>query len=147
MGIMKMKIKNNICEEKLGEWLTARKSGDRQKVRKILDAVCFVTGLHRKSVSRKFRHLQLKRKSLRKKECRGRKRYYGRDVDMALKMIWESSGCICGELLHGVIGEYVEVFTKFGGILLVKLQVNFCKSAPLVLGEKWRVGVEKLVKD
>ena len=107
-----MIAKDNICEEKLGEWLRARKIGDRQKVGKILDAVCFVTGLHRKSVSRKFKHLQLKRKSLRKKECRGRKRYYSRDVDMALKMVWESAGCICGELLHGVIDEYVQVFEK-----------------------------------
>lgn len=111
---MKMKSKNDICEEKLGEWLEARKNGDRQKIREILDAVCFVTGLHRKSVSRKFRNLQFRQKRLRKVDNRGRKRLYGKDVDIALKMIWESSGCICGELLHGVIGEYVEVFVRSG---------------------------------
>jgi hypothetical protein len=109
-----MKDKNKICEEKLGEWLNARKNGDRKKLGKLLDSICDITGLHRKSVSRAFRRLQFKKSSLRRNENRGRKKYYGHEVDMALKMIWEASGCICGELLYGVIGEYVQVFKKSG---------------------------------
>ena len=41
-------------------------------------------------------------------EKRGRKIIYSIDVTLALKNVWELSGEICGELLHPMIGEYVD---------------------------------------
>jgi hypothetical protein len=105
---MKIQTKDEIFGKQLAVWLKA----DRKSRGKIIDSMCLVTGLHRKSVSRKFSNLQMKSKG--KKETRGRKKYYGKDTEAALRMIWEASGGICGDLLYGVIKDYVSVFKGDG---------------------------------
>jgi hypothetical protein len=47
-----------------------------------------------------------------KEETRGRKEYYGPDVTVALKEVWEAGSEVCGELLHPMIKEYVEILKK-----------------------------------
>ncbi len=103
---MTMATKNNIFKEYLSEYLKANKKNKGE----ILKHVCFVTKIHNKSAIRKFRVLQLSDSC--KKEKRGRAMFYTPDVIAALHEIWEMAGKICGELLHPVIKEYVEILIR-----------------------------------
>lgn len=104
--IMIMQTKNDIFNEYLAEYLKA----DKGKKGEILNHVCFVTKMHRKASVRKFKHLQMKDPC--KTERRGRETFYTHDVTDALKDIWEASSEVCGELLHPIIKEYVEIFVR-----------------------------------
>lgn len=76
----------------------------------ILDAVCEVTGMGRKSAIRKFKVLQMRGSVPRR--GRGRPVKYGPDVTSALHQVWEAGGEPCGELLHPVTAEYVAIFQR-----------------------------------
>jgi len=104
---MNMATKQEIFKEKLAEYL----AGDKQEKGRILDAVCRITGGHRKAAVRRFRTLQ-KRPSSWTGKKRGRKRYYGPEVTVALKELWDMSGRICAERLHPIIPEYVSVLSR-----------------------------------
>lgn len=78
----------------------------------ILQSVCETTGLHRKAAIRKFRALQMQ--SVSGKRRRGRAVYYTPDVTAALKDVWEVGSEVCGELLSGVVGEYVDILKRDG---------------------------------
>ncbi len=101
-----METKNNIFKEHLREYLKANK----QDKSKILNHVCFITKMHRNSAMRKFRSLQFKDSG--QEERRGRSIFYTPDVISALKEIWEIAGKVCGELLHPIIKEYVEILIR-----------------------------------
>jgi len=101
-----MTTKTSIFERYLKEYLQASKKGKG----KILDTICDVTLYQRESAIRKFRTLQMKDASL--PHWRGRKRKYGPDVRAALRMIFDTSGGLCGELLHAAIPEYVDVLKQ-----------------------------------
>jgi len=105
---MIMATKNEIFQEKLSEWLKAK--GDKKKRGEITKNICFVTGMHKKSVPRKFKTLQLQSTAQEKK--RGRKERYGPNVVAALKEVWEAANEICGELLHPEIEEYVNILIR-----------------------------------
>lgn len=106
---MTMNTKNTIFKEKLAAWLTNKH--DRDEKKKIIDAICLVTGMHRKSVSRKFKSLATGEK---KNNKRGRKPLYSKQVLAALALIYQAAGEICGELLHPVINEYVCILKRDG---------------------------------
>ncbi|MCX6785669.1 MAG: hypothetical protein NTZ18_02325 [Candidatus Komeilibacteria bacterium] len=101
-----METKKDIFREHLLPYIKSDKKGRGD----ILSHVCFITGLHRKTAIGKFRRLWLKGSDL--ADRRGKKEYYGVDVTVALKMIWEAGGEVCGELLHPVIPEYVDILKR-----------------------------------
>lgn len=101
-----MATKNDIFQEHINRYLKA----DKREKGRILDHVCFVAGMHRKSASRKFSVLQMKDSGI--PERRGRQLLYTPDVTAALKTIWEAGNEICGELLHPMIAEYVSVLQR-----------------------------------
>jgi hypothetical protein len=105
-GRMTMKTKTDIFKEHLSEYLKATK----ERKGAILDHVCFVTKMHRKASVRKFRALQLRDPC--KTEQRGRSEYYGPDVTVALKKVWEAGNEVCGELLFPVINEYIDILVR-----------------------------------
>lgn len=103
-----METKNDIFKEKLSAYLQSNK---KQKG-EILQSVCFVTGLHRKAAIRKFANLQDKDPWKEGNQKRGPHETYGADVTAALKKVWEAGNEVCGELLHPVIKEYVEILQR-----------------------------------
>jgi len=105
---MNMTTKNNIYSEHLPEWLKARK--DKKKRGEIVYNICFVSGVHPKSVPRSFRRIQMKRSS--EDEKRGRKTFFTPDVTAALKDAWDTAGEPCAENLHGVLADYVRILVR-----------------------------------
>lgn len=103
---MIMETKNDIFSEHLGSYIKA----DKQSKGRILDHVCFVTGGHRKAAIRKFRKLWLHGQKY--DDQRGKSEYYGPDVTVALKAVWQAGNEACGELLHPLISEYVSILKR-----------------------------------
>lgn len=101
-----MTTKNNIFDRYLGEYLIA----DKQRKTEILNNVCDTVQTHRKAAIRKFTKLQMSRGNA--PEKRGRNIYYTPDVSVALKTVWQAGSEICGELLHPVIPEYVQILQR-----------------------------------
>ena len=105
-----MTTKNNIYEEHLKKWLGARK--DKNQRGELVKHICFVTGVHPKSVPRSFRRVQMRRPGLGEK--RGRREYYTPDVIAALKYVWDTASEPCAENLHGVLSDYVRILRRDG---------------------------------
>lgn len=98
-----MATKQGIFAEKLSEYLKA----DKIEKGVILDSVCVVSGMTRKGVIKRFRRMQLSHPH--NTDRRGRPVYYTRDVVSALAEVWEIGGSVCGENLHGQIGEFIDI--------------------------------------
>lgn len=107
---MTMATKQDILKTHLTDWLKAR--GDRKRRREISDHVCFVAGMHPKSVPRAFRREQMRDHG--KTEGRGRPVTYGPDVTAALRDVWDAANGPCGEILYPIIAEYVEILRRDG---------------------------------
>lgn len=101
-----METKNNIFREYLEQYL----KGNKQEKGRVLNHICFVTKMHRKAAIRKFGVLQMRHPLT--EEHRGRRVYYTADVTAALREIWEIGNEVCGELLHPLIGEYVDILIR-----------------------------------
>lgn len=86
--------------------------GSKERKSAILDSIADVTGMHRKAIIRAMRRVQVRDRAI--PERRGRKTYYGADVNAALNDIWKAAHHICGELLHPMIGEYVAILERDG---------------------------------
>jgi hypothetical protein len=104
--MINMTTKKDIFEHYLDEYLGA----NRKRKGQILERLCDITGIHNKAAIRKFKRLRLKGPSVSRR--RGRETYYTPDVTSALKTVWEAASEICGELLHPIIPEYVEILRK-----------------------------------
>lgn len=98
-----MATKHTIIEAKLAQYLKASK----KEKSKLLDYIGEITGMHRKSVTRRFNVLQMRDNQVAPR--RGREILYGPAVDWALKEIWELFGEICAVRLHANLAEYVRV--------------------------------------
>ena len=105
---MNMETKKQIFDRYKEEYFKAKslKQGGKKTLTKILDTLCEVTGMARKSVIRKLNRIQ--KKDPTSEEGRGRSLYYTADVTAALKEIWDAGGEVCGELLHPIITEYAQ---------------------------------------
>jgi hypothetical protein len=103
-----MTTKNDIYNEHLRKWLDAK---DDKKARgEIVRHICFVAGVHPKSVPRSFRRLQMRTSG--QTERRGRKEHYTPDVIAALKHVWVSASEPCAENLHGILADYVRILIR-----------------------------------
>mgnify|MGYP001596706021 CR=1 FL=1 len=105
---MNMAIQQGIFKEHLAEWLAS--SGDRKKRGEMAKEISRIAKVHKKSVSRSFRRVQMRDPCLPKR--RGRSPYYTADVTAALKYLWEIAHEPCGELLHAIIAEYVTILKR-----------------------------------
>lgn len=105
---MTMGTKNEIFDEHKAAYFKA----DKAKKGAILSHICAVTRMARKAAIRRFRSLQ--RRDPAHEEQRGRSVYYTPDVTAALKDVWEAASEPCGELLHPVLQEYVDILTRDG---------------------------------
>lgn len=101
-----MGTKNEIFEEHKTAYF---KAGKDEKGA-ILAHVCAVTGMARKAAIRKFRRVQWRDPA--RADGRGRSVYYTPDVTAALKEVWEAASRPCGELLHPVLYEYVDILIR-----------------------------------
>lgn len=83
---------------------------DKKRKGEILNVMVELTGMHKKSIVRKFRKLQLidtaSKESMPIKQ--GRPCIYNTEVSSALKQLWKLSEKLCGELLHPMIKEYIQ---------------------------------------
>jgi len=70
------------------------------------DRLAKTVRIHKNSVARSMRRLQLEQSD--DIERRGRPKKYTKDVDAALYTIWEAMDKPCAEILHPMIGTYVE---------------------------------------
>lgn len=105
-----MTTKKDIFKSHLIEWLACQ--GDRKKRGEMIKAISCIAKVHSKSVSRSFKRVQMKDESSERK--RGRKIYYGKDVDVALFDLWDVASRPCGELLHPMIPEYIKLSKQVG---------------------------------
>lgn len=100
----------SIFKEHLPAWLKARK--DKKKRGEIIRHICFVTGMHKKSIPRSFTRLQMRDGST--QERRGRKAYYTPDVTAALRKVFDIASEPCAENLFAILPEYVSILEKNG---------------------------------
>jgi len=109
---MTMETKQEIFERYQKEYFKARikKRGGRKRCGEILDIVCDISTMHRKAAIRKFSTIQTNDSSIGEK--RGRSLCYTPDVTAALKDIWDTSNGLCGELLHPLIKEYLDILQR-----------------------------------
>jgi len=98
-------------EELFGIELDRYLKASKREKGEILDSSARQTGMWRESIMRCFKRKQLV-SVYKEKPKRGRKVYYTKDVDEALKEIWEDTNWCCGELLYGAIEEAVRVYQR-----------------------------------
>lgn len=105
-----MATKQDILRTHLESWMQAK--GNKKKRKEIATNVCFVTGMHPKSISRAFRREQMRKAGDTKRI--GRPVMFGPDVTAALYDVWEAANYCCGELLHTNIPEFVTILKRDG---------------------------------
>ena len=103
MFAMTMATKQEIFEKYKTEYFKA----SRKRKGEILDAITEVSGLTRKGAIKHLPRIQLRDPA--STETRGRPRKYTTDVIAALKEVWEIGAEACGENLHPMIGEYIDI--------------------------------------
>jgi hypothetical protein len=105
---MTMQTKNEVFQRYLPVYLKSSKQ-DKQV---ILNTVCEVTHFHRKAAIRKFHKMRMGLEGGNRR--RGRPVVYGSLSVDALKAVWETASEICGELVHPVISDYVNILKRDG---------------------------------
>ena len=95
-----------IFQEHLKDYLR----GSKKEKGIILDHICKTTKLTRDTAQKKFKRLQ--HRPIEWSDGRGRPQVYSKEVDTALYELWELSTRLCGELLHPIIGEYIDLLER-----------------------------------
>lgn len=106
---MTMGTKKELFGIDLNNYLQATKEGKGV----ILDNLERQTEMHRISLIRSFRRLQLQ-SSRDEVSKRGRKEIYTHECMEAIQFIWKSADYCCGDLLHPVIEERILIAKKLG---------------------------------
>jgi len=104
---MTMETKHEVIRDSLEDYLKAT----RKEKKLILNRLETTTHMHRKSIIRRLRCMQVSNSAY-AIDRRGRPVYYTADVTAALKDVWDASHDLCGELLHPLIREYVSIFRR-----------------------------------
>ncbi len=99
---MIMKTKHEVLQAHLKDWLACE--GDKKKRGTLTKQLSTLLQIHPKSVGRSMRKLQL-RSNMNPPKKRGRKVYYGKDVDAAIEKIWLEMDMPCAENMHSIINE------------------------------------------
>lgn len=105
-----MITKKEVVREHLEEYLKA----SRKEKGVILSRIAETLGMKRTAVIQAFSRMRRRDPWKTPPRKRGRKTLYGPAVVAALRTVWETSGEICGELLHPVITEYASVLLRDG---------------------------------
>lgn len=108
-SIMNMITKHEVLRAHLNEWLASK--GDRKKRGKLGEELSRTIKFHIKSIPRSMRRIQLQGKHDVGKK-RGRRTYYGKDVDAALYDVWDVMERPCGEIMHPAVPVYIQAFIK-----------------------------------
>lgn len=98
-------------QEVIGEHLSRYLKASRKEKTHILDHLEAVMGMHRKAVIRALGREQM-RTVLKPKKRPGPRILYTPDVIAALKDIWIAGNKVCGELLHPMVSEYVDILIR-----------------------------------
>lgn len=104
-----MATKTEIIREHLSHYLKASRSEKKY----ILNHLTAVLSIHRKAVIRSLTREQL-RNRLKPKKKPGPRIIYTSDVTAALKDVWIAGNEVCGELLHPVVDEYINILVRDG---------------------------------
>lgn len=91
--------------------LTRYLHGSKEEKTHLLNHVSAVLGIHRKAAIRAFTRAQM-RDPRKPKQRPGPRRIYTPDVTAALKDIWEAGNEVCGELLHPLVNEYLDILIR-----------------------------------
>lgn len=106
---MTMATKKEVIREHLPQYLKA----SRTEKKEILDHLTAILGMRRKSMIRRLKREQM-RDRMKPTKRPGPHLLYTPDVTAALKDVWEAGNEVCGELLHPIIGEYVNILRRDG---------------------------------
>ncbi len=107
---MAMETRREVLREHLGRYLKASRTGKGV----MFDRVSETLGMRRTAVIQAFSRMRRHDPWKIPPGKRGRKELYGPAVISALRTVWETSGEVCGELLHSVIPEYVSALIRDG---------------------------------
>lgn len=105
---MTMATKHEVLQAHLKKWLACK--SNKEERGEMIKELSKSLKIHKKSIGRSMRRLQLKDGS--ESEKRGRSVYYGKDVDAALFKIWEEMEYPCAENIHSSFKNYVMYFTN-----------------------------------
>lgn len=89
----------------------------RNEKGRILDEFIQVTGYHRKAAIRLLRRGPGPPGS----RHRGRRRQYGQEVALALKVVWEATDHLCSRRLHPFLPELVSVLERQGHLKVASM--------------------------
>ena len=104
------------------------RSAKRTEKGRILDALCAMTGWHRKHAVRALRQSRLDRGSRHRGE---RKRRYGATIKDAMTALWEASDRVCGKRLKVMIPTLLPALEQHGRLQLGRrIAIVFSRSAP-----------------
>lgn len=106
---MNMETKHTVLKAHLEEWLACSK--DKTKRGTLTKELAKTTKMHPKSIGRSMRTLQLASNKKPGKK-RGRKRYYDKEVDTAISLLWECMEYPCAETMHHMLSAYIESYIK-----------------------------------
>ena len=104
---MTMETKHEVIRDVLGKYLKAT----RKEKGVILGRLVGTVHMHRKAVIRRLSKIQMTNSTY-AVDGRGRPTYYTPDAVSALRDVWDAANCLCGELLHPVISEYVGILKR-----------------------------------
>jgi len=136
---MVMATKREVLHEHLAAWLEAK--NNRKRRGKMTVMISEAIHIHPKSVSRAFRRLQLKTEGETRRA--GRPRLYTNDVIAALVDVWEVGDRCCGELLHPMIGEYVDCLKRAARWNHNEAATTLLRSMSLIAVKRYTLRLQK----